>query len=70
MLVVVTDYPRCGSLWPEVDVLGPSRYVAPPAVRTIEMLVEVAGAADVTTAISLALDGNTLTLFDLVYLDV
>ena len=36
----------------------------------VEVLVEGASAADVTTAISLALYGNTLTLFDLVCLDV
>ena len=44
--------PRCGRLWPELDVLAPSRYVDPPAVRSVKDCVCAAavGAGAVMTS--------------------
>ena len=34
VVVVVADNPSCSRLWPELDVVGPSRYLDPSAART------------------------------------
>ena len=39
VVVVVADNPWCVRLWPELYVLGTSRYVDPPAVRTAVRII-------------------------------